>query len=141
MERLSDWEQRLNDYLASKAGVRFEWGKDTDALIDCAAFAAGAVEAQTGVDLYAKFRGCYVDEATAMEALKDAGARNLAALVDGMLPRVTRSHAQRGDIILTRDKNLAVCFGATALAVGEDMEGEGLLRVPRHDWLRAYRVG
>ena len=141
MERLPDWEQRLNDYLASKAGVEFDWGKDEDRLIDCAAFAAGAVKAQTGIDLYDKFRGSYVDEATAMQALKDAGAANLPALVDSMLPRVARSHAQRGDIIFTRDKNLAVCFGAVALAVGEDMDGSGLLRLDRHHWLRAYRVG
>lgn len=136
MERLSTWEQRLNDYLASVAGKPHEWG-----VHDCALHVASAIEAQTGVDLAEPFRGKYEDEDGANAAIRDAGYKSLAELVEDKLPRVPKSSAQRGDIVLTRDKNLAVAFGSFALAVGRDELTVGLVRVPREQWQRAWRVG
>jgi hypothetical protein len=136
MKRLTNWEQRLNDYLADVFDKPYEWGTH-----DCALHAANAVEAQTGVDLAQSFRGQHSDEAGANAAISAAGYSSLAALVDDLLPRVVRSSAQRGDLVLTKEGNLAVVWGPVALAVGHDEHSVGLIRIPREDWRKAWRVG
>lgn len=141
IERKPDWEQGLNAFFADHQTVKFEWGKDGNKL-DCVAFAAGAVEAQTGVDLYAEHAGTYTDETGAKAVIAKTGNPNLAALVDTLLPRRPRAMAQRGDIVLTKDGNLAVVFGSVALAVGmTDADGPRLVRIDRAEWRRAWRVG
>lgn len=45
MKRLTGWERRLEDYLAARWAVPFQWGAQ-----DCCRFACGGVTAQTGVD-------------------------------------------------------------------------------------------
>lgn len=140
--RKPDWDQRLNDFLAKHAGKPHEWGKH-----DCVTFVDGAHRAMTGRPLILPaVRGTWHDEVTAnaaiVKAAKSVGAKRetLSALVDQLLPWVTRSMAHRGDIILTSDGNLAVCFGAVALAVGDPLT-PGLIRIERADWRRAWHVG
>lgn len=137
MERKPDWEQRLNDFLADVAGKPFKAGEH-----DGAMFAAGAVKAMTGVDLGKQFRGSYETCDDGHAKVKKAGYANLPALLETMLPRVPKSSAQRGDVIMTAKKDLGICFGGVALCVGTDEEGEpGFARVPRELWQRAWRVG
>lgn len=143
LPRLPDWEDRLNAFLTANHD-REDVGQ-----FECAFFAAGAVEAQTGVDLAKGFnRALHTDGDVAAE-LKAHGAANLAALVETLLPRRVRSMARRGDIVLTRDGNLAVAWGEHALALGipdapgrEPMLGNGnIVRVPRALWRKAWAVG
>lgn len=133
--RLSNWEQLLNDYLATVRTKPLTPGEHDGAL-----FAAGAVEAMTGVDLAARFRNSYATCKDGLEEVRKAGHANLAALLDDLLPRVPKSMAQRGDVIMLKDKNLGVCFGSVALAVNDEPR-EGLARVERDRWLRAWKVG
>ena len=54
MTRLPDWRARLNRYVADSARQEFRLGR-----MDCALFAAGAVEAMTGEDPARDLRGRY----------------------------------------------------------------------------------
>lgn len=140
-QRKPDWDQRLNDYLAKLAGKHHVWGKH-----DCVTFADGWHKAATGKSFLGPYRGQWHDKASAKKviakAAKDAGAkgRTLPALVDALLPRIETSMAGRGDIVLTSDGNLAICFGAVALAVGDPLT-PGLIRIERDEWRRAWQVG
>lgn len=139
LERKEHWEVLLNDYFDSLFGVAVHvWGK-----MDCALFSAGAVEAMTGVDLMAEFRGRYSDEAGAMAVIRKAGYPNLAALLDSRLPMQSRPFARRGDLVMDRAGNLAVVWGEVALAIGEEADTgrEGIVRVPRENWRKAWKIG
>lgn len=142
MDRLPDWDQRLNDFLAEWAGVAQDWSGTRD----CVIFADGAVEAQTGESFLGPYRGKWNDEASAKRVIangaRERGAKHatLPAAVDTMLPVIRVGEAHRGDIILTKDGNLAVCWGDVALAVGSPAT-PGLIRIERADWRRAWQVG
>ena len=138
MKRREDWEERLNDYVASVFNAEHEWGTH-----DCCLFADGAVEAQTGESLMTPYRGKYHDEASAMALVANAGYPNLAALMEDALPAIPRVTARRGDLALLDDGSLSVVWGDVALAVGEDqIAGKiGVIRVERARWRKAWRVG
>jgi hypothetical protein len=63
MHRLPDWETRLAAFLEPLRLRAFAWGKH-----DCCIFTAGAVEAMTGVDAMAEFRGRYSTQIGAKRA-------------------------------------------------------------------------
>lgn len=88
--RYDDWGPRLTMYLRDASREPFGYGSS-----DCALFAAGAVQAITGQDLAADFRGKY---ATYHDGLRLTGAARLSKLVDGLLSLTDRAHAHRGDI-------------------------------------------
>lgn len=111
LRRLPGWEDRLDALLREAADGFRGWG-----VRDCALFAADAVEALTGHDPAAEFRGRYSTPLGAARALSRYGAGDLIATADAVLPRHDRPVlACRGDIV-------AVPFadgGALALAVVE----------------------
>ncbi|GLI99113.1 DUF6950 family protein [Sphingobium sp. BS19] len=135
IERISTWEQALADYLASVADAEFTWGE-----LDCALFAANAVLAMTGHDIAAPFRGKYSTAAGSARALKRYGAGTLEATFDTLLPVKPIGYARRGDVVM-HDGGVGVCVGSHALFVGREGEREGLVRVPRAEWVRAWGVG
>lgn len=140
--RRADWEAALSDYLTASVNARFAWGE-----LDCALFAAGAVRAMTGIDFAAPFRGRYRTARGSVRALRRYGAGSLVATVEQLLGEVPIGFARRGDIVLHGDERtgaLGVCIGGDALFVGRDESGdlahEGLVRIPRHQWSRAWAV-
>lgn len=143
LQRREDWEQRVNDYLSLIRRRVHEWGTH-----DCALAWAGAIEAMTGVDLMAEFRGRYSTEEEALALINEAGYPDLASLLDDRLPRVVRSSAQRGDLVMVKGGALALAWGEVALAVGEVravpggplVAPAGIIRVPREDWRKAWKV-
>jgi hypothetical protein len=54
MRRLPDWPERLDEYLQGRATAPFSWGTH-----DCCAFSAGAILAQTGVDIMGQLKARY----------------------------------------------------------------------------------
>lgn len=127
--KYNDWEKRLAAYIAT---VR----ADVDALgeVPCARFAAGAVEAQTGVDHYAPFRGKYKGEVSAAKALRKIGAGSLESTFGRHLARrPSPAFAQRGDIVFNGEA-VGVCVGATALFIAD---GE-FVEISRKDWVCAW---
>lgn len=130
MDRASDWEQRLSDYIASKREAPFVYGEN-----DCCMFAAGAVMAMTGVDPMEEFRGQYKSLSTSIRALKEIGCGDLESTVDSKATEIPIGLAQRGDIAFF-DGSLGVIIDGYAWFVSDD----GLERIPRGMWDKAWSV-
>ncbi|WP_294327034.1 hypothetical protein [uncultured Sphingomonas sp.] len=136
MQRFPDWDARLAAYLEPLRARPFEWGRH-----DCCTFAAGAVEAMTGVDPMPEFRGRYSTAIGSARALRRFGAGDLASTLDGKFEAIPAPLAQRGDIVMTGGL-LGIAWGDFAFAVGSEGDREGLIRMERSRWIepRAWRV-
>lgn len=138
LRRLDDWRARLAAEMDRQRRDPFAWGKH-----DCAiGFAAGIVEALTGVDMARGYRGKYASPRGALKLLKDEGADSLSAFVAARLPGVHPAFANVGDIgVVASDGPLgeALCMiDASGLVV---MTEQGHGRRPRGDLLTAFKVG
>ncbi len=137
--RRPDWPERLHSLVEKNFGRRHSYGQ-----WDCILFPAGAVKAVTGTDYGRGHRGKYRSPASAMRYLRSIGFDSPEALIDSVLEEKPIGFAQRGDIVLCRTDsgdNPGVCMGEFALVVGVGEETEGLIRVPRDRWLKAWEVG
>lgn len=129
--RLEAWEVALAATLDAWAGRAFAYGE-----ADCARFVAEAVEAQTGQDFYAPFRGRYKSAAASVRALRTHGAGDLAATITAALGEpVHPAFAGRGDIVMM-DGNAGVCAGLWSWFVGE----AGLEKRATADCQTAWKV-
>lgn len=133
MIRRSTWEADLSSYILATRYQPFIWGT-----LDCALRAAGAVEAMTGVDPAAEYRGKYSTAAGAERALRRIGAGTLEASWDAKFDVVEPGFVRRGDIVWDGEA-VGICVGAEALLFVEEHGGE--IRVPRRDWLKGWRIG
>lgn len=112
--RIEGWDAALNALFDDWAARRFEYGA-----ADCARFVAEAVQAQTGTDFYAPFRGKYTTLAGSVKALRKIGAGDLAATITAALgDPVHPAFAGRGDVVML-DGNAGVCAGTMSWFVGE----------------------
>ena len=139
MRRRPDWPSRLEEHLQAARNRSFRWGRH-----DCAMFACGAVEAMTGADPAAPFRGRYRSEAGARRLLRAAGG-GLAELVARQAQEqgaveVPPLRAQRGDLCLAAGPDgldgLGVCVGGAAAF----MRPDGLAFLPIGRVKRAWRI-
>lgn len=131
MARLPDWERRLSAYLAEPGRDVFEWGRQ-----DCALFAAGAVEAVTGVHPFPEVAGTYSDAEGAAEVLRGLGG-TLFRTIDSAFPRKEPGFAQRGDLVFAQ-KAVGVCMGARGVFLQLDFPGFAFL--PRDTFTHAWEV-
>lgn len=144
MERFEHWATRtFHQFLLDRAKMPFAWGQN-----DCALFAADAIEAFTGTDIAAAFRGKYSDEAGAMAAVREVtGGTTLtdaAAWCAAKYNMVELEHplmAQRGDLVIVEDAGRDIAgivhlSGRHVVSVGED----GLKRLCITKVRRAWRV-
>ena len=129
--RISTWENALAEYIAAKRHEPFEYG-----INDCSLFAAGAVEAITGEDPMAEFRGKYDSLKTSLKAIKDIGSGTLETTLDGKFQEVEIGQAQRGDLAFV-DGSVGVVMGGFAYFVSDD----GLERINRSLWDKCWGVG
>lgn len=133
MQRYRDWQSRLQACLAERRARPFEWGS-----LDCVLFAADCVEACTGVDLAAMYRGTYSDATSAGRIVHALGG--LAEIAAASVGReVLPVQAQPGDIGLVINDGrecLAVCTGSTWHAPGAD----GVVALPMDQAARAWRL-
>ncbi len=136
LTRLPDWRARLDDYLDSIEGRPFAWGE-----LDCALFAADAVQAITGVDLAADFRGKYSDQAGAEAAVKSAGFEDYASLVASMLPAVEIGRHMIGDVAVVESAEFGPCLAIVGgmHVTCMTLRGKGSLPLARAS--RIFRVG
>lgn len=131
MKRFPDWRLRLMAYVTDWRDREFRPGRS-----DCALFAAGAVEAMTGVDPAADFRGRYrtIDEGLAL--VGPAGHVGHAAT---LFPEISPMRAQVGDLAEVEGDGgpaLGVVIGPQIAAMGLD----GLRFVFLTDARRAFHV-
>lgn len=130
MRRLPDWEPRIIALLEEASDRPFRLGE-----WDCALFAAAAVEALTGFDGGAAFRGRYRTPAGFLRALKREGFDDIFAPFDAALgQRITPALLRRGDIVSDGER-LGVMWSRGPLFVGgegSDVAHEiGLVTQPR----------
>ncbi|AZV00293.1 DUF6950 family protein [Paracoccus kondratievae] len=138
LTRLPDWRARFAAEMDRQRRDPFAWGSQ-----DCAlGLAAGAVEAITGQDVAARWRGRYRSPSGARRALHKAGFTSLADLVASLLPEIAPAFANVGDIgLIEADGPLrqALCVVDASGLIVLTEAGHG--RRPRHDMIRAFKVG
>lgn len=133
--RLSDWRSRLHAVVAARMRRPFAWGDD------CASFAGESVEAVTGIDFYAPFRGKYDDAIGAMRVIAGAGFNDLAELVAELFPEIAPANAEIGDLAIIDEAGrpaLGVFVGERIGCVTPD---RGYGTVERERAVRALKVG
>lgn len=133
--RCDDWPELLLEEVEKARFKPFAWGS-----WDCTCFMAACVEAMTGEDPMADYRGRYEDEETGKAALKEIGGGSLYhALLRKFGNPIPVALAHRGDLALAR-----TVMGPTVFVVlGEQMAGpgdDGLELVPTDSATRAFRV-
>lgn len=144
MIRKKHWATRAyHEFLLSRAHDPFKWGSN-----DCALFAADGIQAITGLDIAADFRGKYTDEAGAFALIKSvtggstvADAAAWCAKKHGLKELEKPLFAQRGDLVAFEARGSFVAGlihlnGRDIVAVGE----QGLYRFPITEVKRAWRV-
>lgn len=136
MDRLPDWSLRLRAWLRSTHARPIRPGQH-----DCCLFGAGAVEAQTGVDLAAGWRGRYSTYAGGRRILRRAGYADHIDLIARHLPEAHVSTALEGDIAIlpTEDGDAVGVVQGAAVYV---LTPSGLLGLtPMHPVTRLFKVG
>lgn len=132
--RYPDWNSRLIAYLSTVVERPVQPG-----IHDCALFLAGAVEAQTGTDYAAPYRGRYTTIAGGMRILRKDGFDDHIALAAHHLPEIPPAFAQPGDgaVVETPDgPALGLVQGERIYVVGP----AGLLLLSRLHAIRAFGV-
>ncbi len=95
VKRLDDWPSRLADIQLTETEVPFQWG-----VSDCALFAADVVEAMTGVDPAARWRGKYKTPRGSMRFGKGDPANVVEKIAsENHWTEIVPAFAQRGDLV------------------------------------------
>jgi hypothetical protein len=129
--KLPEWRQNLRAYLTEAHTTPFAYGSH-----DCMLFGAGAVQAQTGVDIAADWRGRYDTLIGGLRLILDAGYPDMATMIEAFLLQVHPAFAQEGDIALV-DGAVGVVQGAFIYVLAE---GGGVGIVPLTSATNAFRV-
>ena len=114
--RLRDWAPRLLAYIQRSRSRSFAYGH-----LDCALFAAGAVEAMTGVDHAARYRP-YTSLADGLKLLRAEGYADHVAPFRELLPAISVARARHGDLAVIDGpigRSLGVIQGASIYALTE----------------------
>lgn len=137
--RKPGWIAAYHDVIEDIRRTPFDWSAH-----ECATgLAARVVEAITGHDFAAEYRGRYTTAAGAYRVMRHAGFENLADLAASCLPEYEHpSQAHIGDIVAIEDSSiftfvLGVVSGERIHALSE----AGLGTVDRSKAVRAFRVG
>jgi hypothetical protein len=140
LKRHENWPARLGAAIEAARVRGFEWGKN-----DCCLFAANAIQAMTGIDPAAGFRG-YASARGAAARLKEYGGVAALAATQARRfgwPEVAPAAARRGDVVLVEDA-AGEALGVVDLSGRWVLQpaGGGLAARPLMPaGLRAWRVG
>lgn len=142
MNRVSDWQRRLNAHLIewqrlyAERGV--QWGE-----VDCCLFAAGWVMSATGVDPMADYRGEYASQDEALARLRATGDGTLIGALTRLFgDPVHPASARRGDIVFRKaDRSVGVVVTIGARQAGMFLGEGGFAEVSMRDCDMGFRVG
>jgi hypothetical protein len=138
LTRLSDWRARFETAVDAMWRQPFAWGEH-----DCGPGLAGRmVEAVTGADLAADYRGRYTTAKGALGVMRRAGFDNLGDLVASVLPEIHPSQAKIGDIAAVETDTpfgyaLGVVNGERVFVLHPD----GIATVDLLSTKRSFKVG
>lgn len=135
--RLSDYRSRVFEVINKHERQPFRYGVN-----DCALFGADIVEAITGVDPAAQWRGKYRSAAGGLRLMKDAGYKNQAEWLEKHGERVETPFAQFGDIaVLKASTDIAGnALGVVGGGFIIGMSKNGLVRVGLDQAVACYRI-
>lgn len=133
--RRATWRADLAAYLARVAGQPFRPGA-----MDCALFASGAVEAMTGADLGAPWRGQYRTLSEGRAALAAAGFADHVAFVAAHFEEIAPARAQIGDLMIFPAARRPAALGVVQGPGAYVLTAAGLAVVDRLGALRAWSV-
>ncbi|MBZ9980393.1 hypothetical protein LB521_04430 [Mesorhizobium sp. BR-1-1-8] len=107
LTRLPDWDRRLARLVSGIKDVPGVWGES-----DCLLTAAAGIEAVTGEDIMAPWRGRYTTEAGAARLMRKEGCENVEDVLGKFfgLPPIGRLLARRGDVGVV-EQNGVLCAG------------------------------
>lgn len=129
--RRPDWEQRFKAAILEWEGRPFAWGT-----ADCATFAAAIVEAVTGADVLARWRGLYQCHLGARARLKARRVTLADAISEALAPvggaRIDPRAARVGDVGITADHT--ICVRCPAGFFARDDAGRFRLARPISAW-------
>ncbi len=134
ISRQPDWRPRLVAYLATVSAKPFAYGSQ-----DCALFVAGAVEAMTGSDPAAGYRGLYQSLKGGLKLLARDGLADHVTLLRATFEEIPIAFAGVGDIAVIGEVGmpaLGIFEGEQILVLRED----GLGLMPRPAATLAFRV-
>jgi hypothetical protein len=142
LTRLPDWQSRLQSCLDSRRAAAFQYG-----IFDCCLFSCDCVEAMTGHDMAAWFRGRYSTRKQALELVRErTGHPSVKAIAEyaaaecEMRP-VGILMAQRGDMVLVGKGSKAVLGIVSLLGTDVMCQGtSGITRVAFEHAVAAWRV-
>jgi len=119
LARHEQWEAKLHHSIETHKAKPFAWGEH-----DCALSVCNHVQAMTGIDLAAAFRGQYQSEDAALAAMwricRDA--TTLEHVVEQLaaqhgIPEIKPLHAQRGDVVLLDNPSPSTGLNRQALGI------------------------
>ncbi|MER9697670.1 hypothetical protein [Mesorhizobium sp. M0146] len=137
LTRLPDWDRRLARVVSSFKDAPGVWGES-----DCLLTTAAGIEAVTGQDIMAPWRGRYKSEAGAARLMRKEGCLNVEDVLGKFfgLPPVGRLLARRGDVgVIERDGDLCAGFMCDRGFLVRTHTGRALL--PQTDIKAAFKVG
>lgn len=137
MRRREGWHGALCAYIDASRRQAFSYGGEGG--LDCATFAAGAVQAMTGQDIADEFRGRYASFEAGIRRLREAGFIDLADIVRAHFPEIEPAEAAAGDLVMVETPDglaLGVAGGNRVFLLGET----GLRTQPLTDARLAFRV-
>ncbi|MER9170908.1 hypothetical protein NKI12_26855 [Mesorhizobium australicum] len=107
LTRLKDWDKRLARLVSSIKDEPGVWGET-----DCLLTAAAAIEAVTGQDIMAPWRGRYKTELGAAKLMRKEGCETVEDVLGKFfgLPEIGRLSALRGDVGVV-DRDGVLCAG------------------------------
>ena len=147
LTRTTHWATReFSEFLRAHRTTPFAWGTN-----DCALFAANAIQAFTGVDIAADFRGvggaaAYTDEASALALIaKVAGGKTVAdaaawcAAKHGLVEWTSPLLARRGDLVVLENAGRLIAGvihanGRWAVSVGDGGMAPFLIQNLKRAW-------
>lgn len=131
--RAEGWTEALARIVEKHAELPFQYG-----VSDCGQFAADAVQAVTGKDLFKDYRN-YTTEIGAARILKKADCNDIGDLFAKQLDEGHLAHAMRGDIGVVEYED-QICAGVFT-GVGFACKGKfGLVFIEPNQIKRVFKV-
>lgn len=135
MRRAENWRTAFYAAIDAHRFHRFEWG-----VHDCAVLTADCIQAVSGVDLAARFRGQYASKKQAEELMQAVGWENPVAILASAFAEIHPSRAIVGDAAVVKTSS----GPATAPVVGSELvvfsPGGFIGLVSLSEAVRAFRI-
>lgn len=125
--------------IESSRVLKFQWG-----VFDCALHVCNCLNAETGTDPGAAYRGKYSDEAGAAAIYGSSLEVFVAGICESLrMTEVHPNHARRGDVVFLDNDTDQGAIGVISLdaRLVSCASDEGLALVPIGRWKRAWMVG